>query len=87
MDFEQYVGTHLEAYKDSSSDDEMDYGAPNFVYGNLIDLADANSTITPEGNVIRDEVLHAPVIVPEKNIQFKYTRNMARQILLDFLHL
>ncbi|KAG1403011.1 hypothetical protein G6F60_005318 [Rhizopus arrhizus] len=55
MNFEQYVGTHSEAYEDSSSDDEMDYEAPNFVYRNLIDFPDANSTITPEGNVIRDE--------------------------------
>ncbi|KAG0743808.1 hypothetical protein G6F35_010349 [Rhizopus arrhizus] len=55
MSFEQYVGTHSEAYEDSSSDDEMNYEAPNFVYGNLIDFPDANSTITPEGNVIRDE--------------------------------
>lgn len=69
MNFEQYVGTHSEAYEDSSSDDEMDYEAPTFVYGNLIDLADANSTITPEVNVIKDEVLHdTPVIVPEKKI-------------------
>ncbi|KAG1336465.1 hypothetical protein G6F62_006249 [Rhizopus arrhizus] len=67
MNFEQYVCTHSEEYEDSSSDDEIDYEAPNFVYGNLIDFPDTNSTTTPEGNVIRDEVLHdTPVIVPEK---------------------
>ncbi|CAO3674266.1 unnamed protein product [Rhizopus stolonifer] len=64
---DKYVRTHSEAYEDSSSDDEMDYEAPTFAYGNLIDLVDANSTITPEVNVIKDEVLHdTPVIVPGK---------------------
>lgn len=89
MNFEQYVGTHSEAYEESSSDDEMDYAAPAFVYGNLTDFTDTNSAITPELDVIKDEVLqNALAVVPEKkSIQFKDARNMARQTLLAFLDL
>jgi transposase len=86
--FEQYLGTHSEAYENSLSDDEMDYEAPAFVYGNLIDLADANSTTTPEINVIKDEVLHdTPVIVPEKKYQIQIYKKYGEANIASFFSL
>ncbi|KAG0167315.1 hypothetical protein DFQ29_000515, partial [Apophysomyces sp. BC1021] len=64
MNFQHYVDTRTEAYDDGSSDEEMDLESPAFAYGKLIDLADANTIITP--NIKNENMPDAPEVSQRK---------------------
>jgi hypothetical protein len=70
MGFQHYVDTHTEAY-DHSSSDEVDFETPAFAFGKVIDLAGANSIITPES---KNEDMPDATMIPMQLIPL-YTRS------------